>query len=86
MRISKMKLNNVKNYCNMKRIFRILVFAFIAILFLTSAVWVFLICIGETMSFAYLLGYALAITFGVGLFVLGLFGLCKLGDWAFKKD
>ena len=70
----------------MKRIFRILVFAFIAILFLTSVAWVLLICMGETMSFTYLLGYALAITFGVGLFVLGLFGLCKLGDWAFKKD
>ena len=70
----------------MKRSFRILVLVLTGILFLTSAVWVLIVCMGTPMSFTYLLGYALAITFGVGLFALGLFGLCKLGDWAFKKD
>lgn len=70
----------------MKRIFRILAFVFIAILFLTVVTWTLTICVGETISFIYLLGYILGITIGVGGFVLSLFGLCKLGDWAFKKD
>lgn len=38
------------------------------------------------MFFIHLLGYTLAVTFGVGLYVLGLFGLFKLGDWAFKEN
>lgn len=70
----------------MKRIFRIIIFVLTGILFLTSVAWVLGICMGETMSFTYLLGYTSSITFGVGLFVLGLFGFCKLGDLAFKKD
>lgn len=70
----------------MKRSFRIIVLVLIAILFVTSVMWVLGICMDTPMSFTYLLGYSSAIAFGVGLFVLGLFGLCKLGDWAFKKD
>ena len=70
----------------MKRSFRIIILVLIAILFVTSVMWVLGICMGTPMSFTYLLGYSSAIAFGVGLFVLGLFGLCKLGDWAFKKD
>lgn len=71
----------------MKRIFGIIILVLTGILFLTSVVWVLGIYMGETMPFTYFLGYTLAIiTFGVGLFVSGLFGLCKLGDWAFKKD
>ena len=70
----------------MKRSFKIIVLAFAIILFVTSVMWALGICMGTPMSFSYLLGYTLAIAFGVGLFLLGLFGLCKLGDWAFKKD
>ena len=70
----------------MKRSFRIIIFVLIGLLFVTFAMWVLGICTGTPMSFICLLGYTLAITLGVGLFVLGLFGLCKLGDWAFKKD
>lgn len=70
----------------MKRSFRIIVLVLTAILFVTSVMWVLGVCMDTPMSFTYLLGYASAIAFGVGLFLLGLFGLCKLGDWAFKKD
>ena len=70
----------------MKRSFRIIVLVLTGILFVTSVMWVLGICMDTPMSFTYLLGYSLAIAFGVGLFVLGLFGLCKLGDWAFKKN
>lgn len=77
---------NCKVFCNMKRSFRILVFVLIGILFVTSVMPVLGVCMGTPMAFTYLLGYSLAIAFGMGLFALGLFGLCKLGDWAFKKD
>lgn len=70
----------------MKRSFRIIILVLTGMLFVTSVMWVLGICMGTPMAFTYLLGYTLAITFGVGLFLLGLFGLCKLGDWAFKKD
>lgn len=70
----------------MIRSFKIIVLVFAIILFVTSVMWVLGIFMGTPMSFLYLLGHALAIAFGVGLFLLGLFGLCKLGDWAFKKD
>ena len=70
----------------MKRSFRIIVLVLTAILFVTSVMWVLGVCMDTPMPFTYLLGYSFAIAFGVGLFLLGLFGLCKLGDWAFKKD
>lgn len=56
------------------------------IVFITTVMFMLGIFVDAPMSFVYFLGYVLDITFGVGLFVLGLFGLCKLGDWAFKKD
>lgn len=70
----------------MKRNFRIIVLILAIILFVTSVIWVLGVCIGTPTSFSYLLCYTLAITFGVALFLFGLSGLCKLGDWAFKKD
>ena len=70
----------------MKRIFRIIVLIHTLILFVTSLIWILGICVDSPMSFTYILGYALVTTIGVILFILGLFGLCKLGDWAFKKD
>lgn len=70
----------------MKRILRIILLVLTGILFITTAIFVLGICMDAPMPFLYLLDYTLTITFGVGLFVLGLFGLCKLGDWAFKKD
>lgn len=70
----------------MKKSFRIIVLVLTIILFVTSVVWMLGVCMGTSTSFSYLFCYTLAITFGVGLFLFGLFGLCKLGDWAFKKD
>ena len=70
----------------MKRSFRIIVWVLISILFITSVVWTIGICTNHPMSFMYILGYTSAIIFGVSLFLFGVFGLCELGDWAFKKD
>ena len=70
----------------MKRCFRILVLVLTMILFMSSALWVFGICTNSSIPFTFILGYTSTIILGVGLFVLGLFGICKLGDWAFKKD
>lgn len=72
----------------MKRIFKILVFVFTAILFLTfvTVTWEIGLFINANTPFIYFLSYISTTVFAVALSILGGLGLYKFGERIFKKD